>query len=93
VALWERHARGLAEFLARTGHQDEAERLGIAARLEHARTELDRVSAPQYRSSLVGMIGADPIHRPSREMWEGIQDSSAKARRVSRPEDALLSSS
>jgi hypothetical protein len=93
VALWERHARSLTEFLARAGHQEEAQRLGIAARLEHARAELERVSAPQYRSSLIGTIGADPIHRPSREMWEGIQDSSAKARRVSRPEDALLGSS
>jgi hypothetical protein len=92
VALWERHARSLSEFLARAGHQEEAKRLGIAARLEHARGELERVSAPQYRSSLVGTIGADPVHRPSREIWEGIQES-AKTRRVSRPEDALLSSS
>ena len=30
VALWERHARSLTEFLARAGHRDEAERLGIA---------------------------------------------------------------
>jgi phosphoenolpyruvate carboxykinase (diphosphate) len=89
VALWERHARSLTEFLARAGHQEEAERLGIAARLEHARAELERVTAPQYRSSLIGTIGADPIHRPSREMWEETRESSAKARRVSRPEDAV----
>ena len=30
VALWKRHARSLTEFLARAGHRDEAERLGIA---------------------------------------------------------------
>ena len=30
MALWERHARSLTEFLARAGHRDEAERLGIA---------------------------------------------------------------
>ena len=30
VALWERHVRSLTEFLARAGHRDEAERLGIA---------------------------------------------------------------
>jgi hypothetical protein len=82
VALWERHARSLAEFLARAGHQEEAERLGIAARLEHARAELERVSAPQYRSSLIGTIGADPIHRPSRDVWEGTKDPGAKGLRV-----------
>ena len=37
IALWERHVRSLSEFLARTGHRDEANRLGIPARLEHAR--------------------------------------------------------
>jgi phosphoenolpyruvate carboxykinase (diphosphate) len=63
IALWERHVRGLTEFLARTGHKDEAQRLGIGGRLERARAELDRVSAPDYRTSLMGTIGADPIHR------------------------------
>lgn len=66
VALWERHARSLTEFLARAGHRDEAKRLGIAARLEHARGELERVSAPEYLTALAGTIGADPIHRPVR---------------------------
>ncbi len=66
VALWERHVRSLTEFLARAGHREEAERLGIAGRLDHAQAELERVSAPDYRRSLVGTIGADPIHRPPR---------------------------
>jgi hypothetical protein len=66
VALWERHTRSLADFLARAGHREEAERLGIAGRLEHARAELERVSAPAYLTALVGTIGADPIHRPLR---------------------------
>jgi hypothetical protein len=66
VALWERHVRSLSEFLARAGHRDEAQRLGIGARLEHARAELDRVSAPAYLTALAGTIGADPIHRPLR---------------------------
>ena len=48
VALWERHVRSLTEFLARAGHRDEAERLGIARRLEHARAELERVGAREY---------------------------------------------
>jgi hypothetical protein len=63
VALWGRHVRSLTEFLARAGHREEAKRLGIAGRLEHARAELDRVSAPAYLTALVGTIGADPIHR------------------------------
>jgi hypothetical protein len=63
IALWERHKRSLSEFLARAGHRDEAKRLGIPARLEHARAELERVSAREYLSALVGTIGADPVHR------------------------------
>ena len=65
VALWERHTRSLREFLASPGHRDEAQRMGIGARLEHARAELDRVSSPEYLKALVGTIGADPVHRPA----------------------------
>jgi len=64
VALWERHVRSLTEFLASPGHRDEARRLGVPARLEHARAELERVRAPEYLRTLVGTIGADPVHRP-----------------------------
>jgi hypothetical protein len=71
VALWERHTRSLTEFLASPGHREEAERLGIAERLEHARAELERVSAPQYLTALVGTIGADGVHR---RVWAGGQD-------------------
>ncbi len=67
VTLWQRHVRSLTEFLTRAGHHEEAKRLGIAGRLEHARAELERVSAPEYLRSLVGTIGADPVHRPHRE--------------------------
>jgi hypothetical protein len=66
VALWERHARSLSEFLSRAGHKEEATRLGIAERLERAQTELERVSAPEYLGTLIGTIGADPVHRPVR---------------------------
>jgi hypothetical protein len=62
VDLWTRHVRSLSEFLARPGHRDEALRLGIEERLEHARAELERVSSDQYVESLLGTIGADPIH-------------------------------
>jgi hypothetical protein len=71
VALWERHVGSLTEFLASPGHRGEAERLGIPRRLEHARAELDRVRSPEYVRSLVGTIGADPVHRPAhaRHVW------------------------
>ncbi len=71
VALWERHTRSLTEFLARAGHRDEAARLGIATRLEHARSELERVSTPAYLTALAGTIGADPIHRPRGRSFHG----------------------
>ncbi|HEX3274258.1 MAG TPA: hypothetical protein VHR43_05330, partial [Gemmatimonadales bacterium] len=73
ILLWERHTRSLGEFLTRTGHRDEAKRLGIAGRLEHARRELERVASRDYLTSLAGTIGADPIHRPSGGLprWEG----------------------
>ncbi len=64
VALWERHVRSLTEFLGSPGHRDEARRLGIPGRLDHARVELDRVRSPDYVKALVGTIGADPVHRP-----------------------------
>jgi phosphoenolpyruvate carboxykinase (diphosphate) len=63
VALWGRHVRNLTEFLARAGHREEAERLGVAERLRRATAQLARVSDPGYPESLVGTIGADPIHR------------------------------
>jgi phosphoenolpyruvate carboxykinase (diphosphate) len=65
VALWARHTRSLREFLTRAGHREEAKRLGIDARLDYARAELERISAPEYLTALVGTIGADPIHRPA----------------------------
>jgi hypothetical protein len=84
VALWQRHVRNLTQFLARAGHREEAERLGIAERLEHARAELARVSHPEYPASLVGTIGADPIHRPLRGPATDGRSSAAKARQPSR---------
>jgi hypothetical protein len=80
VALWERHVRSLTEFLSRAGHREEAERIGIPGRLERARAELERVSAPEYRAALVGTIGADHIHRPSQEL-RGEGPSAVEARR------------
>jgi len=85
VALWERHVGSLTDFLARAGHREEAERLGIAERLEHAREELRRVSSPEYLASLVGTIGADPIHRAPKEPGVPAQDNRAKGLSVLEP--------
>jgi phosphoenolpyruvate carboxykinase (diphosphate) len=79
AALWQRHVRSLSSFLARAGHRDEAERLGIAGRLAHARAELERVSSASYPDSLVGTIGADPVHRPLRAA-AGSEDAALEAR-------------
>jgi phosphoenolpyruvate carboxykinase (diphosphate) len=89
VALGERHVRSLTEFLARAGHRDEAERLGIGKRLEHVRAELERVSAPEYLSSLIGTIGADPIHRPVRGSRDRGHGLTADAGRLSPVGDAV----
>jgi hypothetical protein len=82
VTLWERHTRSLSEFLARAGHRDEARRLGIAGKLEHARAELERVSAREYLSALVGTIGADPVHRPQRGSIRPEPGEAATSRRM-----------
>jgi hypothetical protein len=82
IDLWERHVRSLTEFLGRAGHRDEAERLGIGKRLEHACAELERVSTPEYLSSLVGTIGADPIHRPAHGRWTRDQGPAPEAMRA-----------
>jgi hypothetical protein len=63
IQLWKRHVASLSEFLSLSSHRDEAVRLGISARLEHAKAELLRVSSDAYRKDLLGTIGADPIHK------------------------------
>jgi hypothetical protein len=63
VQLWRRHVNALSEFSALPSHRDEAQRLGIQSRLDHAKAELARVMSDEYRQELVGTIGADPIHR------------------------------
>jgi len=47
--------------------------------LEHAREELERVSSPEYLGSLVGTIGADPIHREPSEPGTPGRDVPAKS--------------
>jgi hypothetical protein len=71
AALWQRHVHTLTEFLELPGHRDEAERLGIKARLDMARLELERMRSRAYLTDLQGTIGADPVHRPRDAMHLG----------------------
>ena len=59
-ALWKRHIAYLETFLAKPNYQSELERLRIHERLEKAKASHDQVNSPSYRTSLIGMIGADP---------------------------------
>ena len=60
-------------------------RLGIPARLDHTRSELERVSARDYLTALAGTIGADPIHRPLRGRAEQEARLASDARGLTRP--------
>jgi hypothetical protein len=42
-------------------YSGESQRLNLLARREHARQQLQKVSAPDYVKSLVGTIGAQPL--------------------------------
>jgi phosphoenolpyruvate carboxykinase (diphosphate) len=58
--LWERHVNYLERFQRNPSYAGVAERMGIAQRLEAARTKLAEVHAPDYVERLVGMTGAEP---------------------------------
>jgi phosphoenolpyruvate carboxykinase (diphosphate) len=61
LALWDRHIASLEKFIANPNYQSELRRLGIHDRLAEARQQRSRVCSPEYRASLVGMIGTDPL--------------------------------
>ena len=62
VALWKKHVSYLESFLNRPGYDVEAKRLNVIAKLEEAKEELKRVGSAAYVESLMGTLGADPIH-------------------------------
>ena len=64
VALWQNHIQSLETFLARSSHNEEAERLGIDERLLYARKKLKTVQRAEYLDFLEGTIGADPLRPP-----------------------------
>lgn len=61
VTLWERHTAALENFLGRSSHAVEAQRLDIAGRLENARAHHQKVSSAAYLQTLQGSIGRDPM--------------------------------
>ncbi len=63
VRLWTRHVEYLERFSRRTSHAEEATRLGIANRLEHARAMLAQVQAAGYPETLRGTLGVEPIEK------------------------------
>ncbi len=79
VALWSRHVETLQSFEKRQQYRREAERLGIAERLKHARQELERVSSEQYLLELVGTIGADPIHKRAQPSTQTVRPTNEEA--------------
>ena len=56
-----RAALGLADFLAEPANAEAAERLGITGRREAAEEAVARLGSQEYRASLVGTIGRQPL--------------------------------
>jgi hypothetical protein len=59
IALWEHHCHNLQAFMGKETHQDVAEKMDIAGRLQHAQAKLAHIRTPEYLRSLEGTIGAD----------------------------------
>lgn len=62
IALWTRHVSALQTA------PSPAPNLDLEYRLEEARSQLARVSAPAYLQELEGTIGADPFHLQTRAL-------------------------
>jgi phosphoenolpyruvate carboxykinase (diphosphate) len=61
IKLWRRHATYLENFLKKKNYADEAERLGIPAKLELAWKTYHHVKTAEYVASLQGTIGVQPL--------------------------------
>lgn len=64
IELWKRHVSNLQTFLDDSHFADEADRLGIAGRLDMATQKLREVQRKSWLKSLVGTLGADPLAPP-----------------------------
>lgn len=60
--LWTKKINYLERFLERPGYERQAEHLRISDRLKEAKKQLDTTKTDAYIKSLVGTLGADPIH-------------------------------
>ncbi|MDT8386516.1 MAG: hypothetical protein RQ736_03330 [Thiogranum sp.] len=65
IELWKRHVSNLHTFLDDVHFADEAERLGIAGRLERVNARLLKIQRDEYVDTLVGTLGADPLAPPA----------------------------
>jgi hypothetical protein len=61
TALWTHHVKSLETVLDQDGYSDVAARLSLKPRLIRAKTELARVQSAEYRKSLDGTLGVQPL--------------------------------
>jgi hypothetical protein len=61
VRLWSRHTGHLENILSNTGSFTALEASALAVKLAHAKSELTRVSSPEYLASLRGTLGVQPL--------------------------------
>jgi hypothetical protein len=61
TALWTRHIAALEQFQSAGGELLSDDLCELDRRLEFARAQMARVTAPSYREELRGTIGADPF--------------------------------
>ncbi len=61
TTLWTHHVKSLATILDQDDYSDVATRLSLKPRLIRANTELARVQSPEYRKSLEGTLGVQPL--------------------------------
>ncbi|MCC6495966.1 MAG: hypothetical protein IT193_06865 [Propionibacteriaceae bacterium] len=52
---------GLEKFLSTPGNEEPSERLDVTARIKAAEAEYARFSSPEYRTSIVGTVGRQPL--------------------------------
>lgn len=61
TTLWTHHVRSLETVLDQEGYADVAARLSLKPRLARAQAELTRVRSADYRKSLDGTLGVQPL--------------------------------
>jgi hypothetical protein len=72
VKLWRAHAAYLENFLKKKNYAEEAQRLGIPARLETAWAMCHKVKTGEYLASLQGAIGRQPLAEENESEKRGL---------------------